>query len=505
MRADDIAASVGGEAFAAQPFDHVSGETFVLQGMGDPELECEDYVADTCMRSPNFQRLSAGRMRTKLSHTMDDLLQFYSFADGHWFLFSPDLPACSPPCDLATIFDSDCSRSPVLSNFSQLFLHKRGAFRNVSVDLDYATAAALAESAWDSLNLAGAHGLRDRPCYPYIIATAAYVHTFLWIRRNLLVEDVVAEVEGASRQCPEPFRQELHNNLALLSLAWNIFNTAQLPSPLGVDVSHVVRCHERLINAYVPCVSRTRTQELESLIPIRYRLRAPLPVGQYGGEAAMLEHLEPDGQTLLAPQLGRHNPAAYRILPFLKSVRQDLCASGSSRHGAPCRRILIDVGAAHFVRGAKVLLDLYEQAAPFTHALLIDPVLEQDEVPELYRRKYNMTLMKRYISVGSRKEESDVLSILASPALALSEDDFVVLKFDVDEGGAEETSSIEWGFLADLLYSPRHLRLVDELFIEMHFFYPQCWGSSFREHTMWQHYDVLRQLRAQGIAVHAWP
>ena len=35
----------------------------------------------------------------------------------------------------------------------------------------------------------------------------------------------------------------------------------------------------------------------------------------------------------------------------------------------------------------------------------------------------------------------------------------MVLKFDVDIADDSQESSIEWGFLADLLYSPRHLAL----------------------------------------------
>ena len=127
---------------------------------------------------------------------------------------------------------------------------------------------------------------------------------------------------------------------------------------------------------------------------------------------------------------------------------------------------------------------------------------------QAYLHKYNITILQRFVRVGTRVESSDVLSMLQSPAMALSEHDFVVLKFDVDEpaeDGGELQSSIEWGFLADLVYSPQHLRLVDEIFIEMHFWFPGLWGSSFHSHTMWQHFDILRQLRAQGIAIHAWP
>ena len=64
--------------------------------------------------------------------------------------------------------------------------------------------------------------------------------------------------------------------------------------------------------------------------------------------------------------------------------------------------------------------------------------------------------------------------------------------------------TMEWGFLADLLRRPEALALVDELFVELHFY-----ASSLRwvhlTHSMKQAFDVLRQLRACGLPVHAWP
>ena len=48
------------------------------------------------------------------------------------------------------------------------------------------------------------------------------------------------------------------------------------------------------------------------------------------------------------------------------------------------------------------------------------------------------------------------------------------------------------------------LALVDELFIELHFFAPSLnWVHL--THSMKQAFDVLRQLRACGLPVHAWP
>ena len=83
------------------------------------------------------------------------------------------------------------------------------------------------------------------------------------------------------------------------------------------------------------------------------------------------------------------------------------------------------------------------------------------------------------------------------------EDDFVALKFDVDNDFSLGPT-MEWGFLADLLRSPKALALVDELLIELHFFAPSLrWVHP--THSMKQAFDVLRQLRACGLPVHAWP
>ena len=83
------------------------------------------------------------------------------------------------------------------------------------------------------------------------------------------------------------------------------------------------------------------------------------------------------------------------------------------------------------------------------------------------------------------------------------EEDFVALKFDVDNDFSLGPT-MEWGFLADLLRRPEALALVDELFVELHFFAPSLrWVHL--THSMKQAFDVLRQLRACGLPVHAWP
>ena len=78
----------------------------------------------------------------------------------------------------------------------------------------------------------------------------------------------------------------------------------------------------------------------------------------------------------------------------------------------------------------------------------------------------------------------------------------IALKFDVDNDSLGPT--MEWGFVADLLGRPEALALVDELFVELHFYAPSLrWVHL--THSMKQAFDVLRQLRACGLPVHAWP
>ncbi len=62
---------------------------------------------------------------------------------------------------------------------------------------------------------------------------------------------------------------------------------------------------------------------------------------------------------------------------------------------------------------------------------------------------------------------------------------------------------MEWGFVFDLLNHPEVLALVDELYIELHFHFPQLQWSHY--HSNWEALDLLRHLRALGMVVHAWP
>lgn len=62
---------------------------------------------------------------------------------------------------------------------------------------------------------------------------------------------------------------------------------------------------------------------------------------------------------------------------------------------------------------------------------------------------------------------------------------------------------MEWGLLFEITQRPDVAKLIDEIYIEIHFYYPtQNW---FHYHSQWEALDAIRYLRAQGVIVHAWP
>eukprot|EP00960_Hanusia_phi_P028673 747549-Hanusia_phi.AAC.2 len=242
----------------------------------------------------------------------------------------------------------------------------------------------------------------------------------------------------------------------------------------------------------LPCPS------LMSQLPLTPSLRYPMqcPPGvraEFKNEIDALEHLEPTGFGILQT-FGRPFFFPYRILPSFARVQQR----------GYRKKVLIDCGAGGFRRGGKYLVDLYAPWLSFDDLILVEP-FDDIQVMERYRSRHNITVLREQVRVvggGGGGGGVDILSLLEAN---VKEEDFVVLKFDCDDNGESAgTGTIEWGFLAALLYSPQ-LSLVDELFIELHFFFPQLWQASFLPHSMWQAFDALRQIRACGVAVHVWP
>ena len=221
-------------------------------------------------------------------------------------------------------------------------------------------------------------------------------------------------------------------------------------------------------------------------LPIEYKLQScPGPRKVDAATIAAMEPLLPNGRNHDFREIGlaiSFHP--YRVLPQITKINAR-------------RRILVDVGGNQWLGSPKALLDHYLAAgAPFDEAHVFEPN-GLDAPPT-----HNITTVfvhQTAVDVGTRDDKA-ILQWLRENTV---EDDFVALKFDVDNDFSLGPT-MEWGFLADLLRRPEALALVDELFVELHLVAPSLrWVHL--THSMKQAFDVLRQLRACGLPVHAWP
>lgn len=314
-----------------------------------------------------------------------------------------------------------------------------------------------------------------------------------------------------------------------------------------------LRCSTHLASAPPPSPS--------SLLALPPSSRSPQLVAQ-------LEPLYPTGRNLLSAEMGTRMRShvsflPYRVLPSVPGFRaltrrahgREAAAAlparagpSSTRARAAPRAVLVDVGPNGFFASAKHLLDMYAPFQPFDDVYLLDPDVRGLEAPPEYLRVYNITSIPSFVTAGVARDGSvwpvarpkgraqvhrgarashggadtsskqrdrplsiDLLEWL--PTIA-HEDDFVALKFDVDE--QPRGSTIEWGVLSALYHSPA-LRLIDELFIELHFEFNARTASehvpglgfhlgwNHSDHSMRQQFELLRELRRCGLAVHAWP
>jgi hypothetical protein len=85
----------------------------------------------------------------------------------------------------------------------------------------------------------------------------------------------------------------------------------------------------------------------------------------------------------------------------------------------------------------------------------------------------------------------------------VSKEDYVVLKFDVDPNRFAKGPTMEWGFLFALMSSEKVATRIDEIYIELHFNYPDLYWNHY--HSNWEGLDVFRYLRSHGVIVHCWP
>lgn len=242
-------------------------------------------------------------------------------------------------------------------------------------------------------------------------------------------------------------------------------------------------------------------------------------------DIAKLEPLYPDGRNLFLRETGELiSFVPYLPLPAIQAFhRSDSATYGVSAtqpaHHKRGRTVLVDVGANDFYASPKRLIDMYAPHLPFTDVLLIEPA-GRLEVPPRYMQMMRIHVEKKFIDVGTRNFNDLIVWLQEN----VTKEDYVVLKFDVDQNTNSGTT-IEWGFLSDL-YHAVELELIDELYIELHFMFGasqralfentsifgsctpgmrECWDWNHTDHSMAQQFDLLREIRRCGIAVHAWP
>ena len=228
----------------------------------------------------------------------------------------------------------------------------------------------------------------------------------------------------------------------------------------------------------------------------RFQLKTcpPFLNKEYFNEVAEMEQILLDGKNHDSREydaLISFNP--YRSLASFESVTQRKYR----------KKIIVDVGANGFAASPKQLIDNYAALGlQFDELVMFEPedTDGMQKIPDIYHKKMTIKYQKSFVEIGTRKVESDMLSWLEDN---VQEEDFVVVKFDVDSHNTNNGPTMEWGFLSDLLYSPA-LALIDELYIELHY---ESNMPRWRHetHTSRQAFDILRQLRACGMAIHAWP
>lgn len=254
------------------------------------------------------------------------------------------------------------------------------------------------------------------------------------------------------------------------------------PSPVFYAVA------QRLMVKYCDEVSLQRKQFLLNTIPVtnfkslRFKYRKQF-------EVDLLEPLEPHLRNLIYVELGRPglvNFVPYRIVPTLPQFNSNSFA----------RKVLVDVGTNVYLGSGATLIRMYEPFIRFDEVHFFEP--KKLNISEHHRRKYNITDYNVVTEVCSGHRLRDIALWLKEN---FDEEDFVVLKYDLDNGVVGPT--IEWSFIHCLIRTGA-IEVVDELYLELHFWFPEIrWQHQF--HTMQQAFDLIRMLRELNVPVHAWP
>ncbi|GJP32642.1 hypothetical protein CLOM_g17253 [Closterium sp. NIES-68] len=206
-----------------------------------------------------------------------------------------------------------------------------------------------------------------------------------------------------------------------------------------------------------------------------------------------------------------------QVLPTMRAV---LDPSMNARK----RRVLIDLGAKSFGTSVAWFLHMYPLDFTEVHAVEVKPTVFQppaglkelnsmamDRKSHVLQARSDFSafpawLIKRvhaynfFVSTADNPEQNTVNATRwLLEELKLTAGDSVVVKMDI------ETS--EWGIFEEWLTMPEMPKIVDELFVEIHYSHPSMAGfnwSNFPK-TREQAGDIFNRLRAAGFYAHAWP
>lgn len=201
-----------------------------------------------------------------------------------------------------------------------------------------------------------------------------------------------------------------------------------------------------------------------------------------------------------------NDPRHLMSLDYLVHDFEAMCLNIKSTS----QRVLIDMGASLDFHGKTnqpivTLLSLYEKFGfHFDHIYAfeinhIDPKrVFEDLLPEKYLKSYH------WINTGVSHEERHRMNPLNSILSKFTEDDFVIVKLDID------TSSVEVPLVRQLLEGGPggiYHSLVDQFYFEHHVHLGELhryWGKSMNG-TVKESLEIFYALREKGIPAHYWP
>eukprot|EP00536_Pseudo-nitzschia_multiseries_P017537 jgi/Psemu1/299496/fgenesh1_pm.1618_\ len=174
------------------------------------------------------------------------------------------------------------------------------------------------------------------------------------------------------------------------------------------------------------------------------------------------------------------------------------------------RRIFIDMGASLAFHDAEEgtsvpvieLLHLYEKFGfKFDHIYGFEVTFQPPEdvfgklLPEEYLSNYH------WINVGVSSEEGHRLNPLNSIISQFDEDDFIVVKLDID------TASVEYPLALQILNDMTYHNLIDQFYFEHHVHLAELspWWGITMEGTVNDSLKLFHNMRQKGVPAHFWP